>query len=78
MTGTGKRKFIELQRLILKSLKKRRLSINEISESARINWNSTSRQLVLLKGMDFVREVFSHQRLRVFELTEKGKREMRQ
>ncbi len=73
MSGIGKRKFGVLQRLILASLSKRPLTINEISESSGINWNTTSRQLILLKGHDCVKEIFSHKRLRLFEITEKGK-----
>jgi predicted transcriptional regulator len=74
MTGKGKRRFKDLQRLILRTLAKSTKTINEISESAKINWNSTSRQLILLKGHELVREIFSHKRLRVFEITDKGRR----
>ena len=74
MTGAGKRRFKDLQRLILRSLNKGTKTINEISENAKINWNSTSHQLILLKGQDYVNEIFSHKRLRVFEITDKGRR----
>ena len=77
MAGTGKRRFNELQKLILRSLKKKPLTINEISGKAGINWNSTSHQLILLKGNEYVREIFSHRRLRVFEITEKGRKKIR-
>jgi predicted transcriptional regulator len=73
LTGQGKRKFKVLQKLILKSLRSRPLTINEISEKSNINWNSTSHQLILLKGQDYVKEIFSHKRLRLFEITDKGK-----
>ncbi len=74
MTGAGKRRFKELQSLILKSLKNRPLTINEISEKSGINWNSTSHQLILLKGHEYVKEIFRHKRLRLFEITNTGKK----
>ena len=73
MTGKGKRRFKDLQRLILRSLDRSTRTINEISYRAKINWNSTSHQLILLKGQDYVKEIFSHRRLRVFEITDKGR-----
>ena len=73
MTGKGKRKFIQLQKAILKSLKNQNLTINEISAKSKVSWNSTSHQLILLKGHEYVKEVFRHRRLRIFEITEKGK-----
>ena len=73
MTGKGKRKFIQLQKLILKSLKNQNLTINEISAKSKVNWNSTAHQLILLKGHEYVKEVFRHKRLRIFEITERGK-----
>jgi predicted transcriptional regulator len=74
LAGTGKRRFKELQKLILKSLKNKPHTINEISSLSGINWNSTSNQLVLLKGNEYVKEIFSHKRLRIFEITEKGRK----
>lgn len=76
MTGAGKRRFRELQALILKSLKNRPLTLNEIASESGINWNSTARQIILLKGKDCVKEIFSHRRLRIFEITEKGKKQL--
>ena len=74
LTGTGKRRFKELQFLILKSLKNNPLTINEISERSGVNWNSTSHQLILLKGHEYVKEIFRHKRLRLFEITDEGER----
>ncbi|MBR9699880.1 hypothetical protein GOV09_05470 [Candidatus Woesearchaeota archaeon] len=74
MAGTGKRTFKQLQKLILRSLKARPLTINEISSKSRVNWNSTAKQLILLKGHELVKEIISHRRLRVFELTKKGRK----
>ena len=73
MTGKGKRRFKELQKSILTSLRNSTLTINEISSKSSVNWNSTAHQLILLKGRDYVKEIFSHKRLRIFEITEKGK-----
>ncbi|MBD3163852.1 hypothetical protein GF323_01520 [Candidatus Woesearchaeota archaeon] len=74
MAGKNKRKFGELQKLILKSLRKGPLTINEISSKSGINWNSTNHQLVLLKGNDYAKEIFRHKRLRLFRITERGKK----
>ena len=69
-----KRTFAELQSHILASLRKGPLTINEISAKSEVNWNSTAHQLILLKGNDLVKETFRHKRLRIFELTEQGRK----
>ncbi len=72
-----KRTFRELQKKILQSLKNGPKTINEISLSSGVNWNSTAHQLILLKGSDKVSEIFKHKRLRLFEITKIGREELR-
>jgi predicted transcriptional regulator len=73
MSGYGKRTFATLQFTLLTTLKKGPMSVHDIAKKSGINWNTTKRQLIHLKGQDLVREVFSHPRLRIYEITEKGK-----
>jgi predicted transcriptional regulator len=73
MSGYGKRTYEVLQFSILSALKAGPVSVNDLATKSGINWNTTRRQLVLLKGNDLVREVFAHPRLRIYELTEKGR-----
>ena len=72
MTGEGKRRFVVLQEILLSSLKNSPLTINELAYKSNINWNTTSNQLVLLKGHDLVDEIFTHKRLRIFKISDKG------
>lgn len=67
-----KRTNRELQTLILKSLKLEQLTINEISDKTGIYWPNTRHQLILLKGEDYVKEVFRHRRFRLFAITDLG------
>ncbi len=73
MTGRGKRTHKAIQGQLLRTLAREQLSIHDLASRAGVNWSTTQRQLIILKGKDLVREVFSHPRLRLFEITPKGK-----
>jgi len=68
-----KRKHKEIRKLILENLKDKILSINEISTSIKSKWNVANNHLIWLKGKEFVKETMTHRRLRLFEITKKGK-----
>ncbi len=73
----AKRTNRELQKYILNTIKNNNLTINEISSKSNIYWPNVKHQLILLKGMDYVSEVFRHKRLRVFGITKEGKKYLR-
>lgn len=67
-----KRTNKELQESILATLKTGNLTINEIASKTNIYWPNVRHQLILLKGMDMVQEVFRHNRFRLFAITKDG------
>jgi len=70
----AKRTHKELQKRILNTIKNQNLTINEIASKSGIYWPNVRHQLILLKGMDYVQEVFRHKRLRIFGITKQGKK----
>ena len=73
MFGDRKRTFKELQKLILKTLKKDRLTPNQIAKKAKIRWEVVSHQLVLLKGLGCIEDLLTHPRFRIISITDDGK-----
>ena len=63
--------------LILKSFGNNVLSIREISTKTGIDWYTVERQLTVMKGRELVEEVFTHRMLRLFRITELGKKVMK-
>jgi len=72
MFGEKKRTFKELQKLILKALRTKKLTKNQISKKAGIRWEVVDHQLILLKGKDYVEIFFEHERMKIYSITEKG------
>jgi len=77
MFGNKKRTFKELQILILNALKKRNYTIYEIAKKTSLHFHVVQRQLILLKGQDYVTLTFEHKRFRLFAITEKGLKYLR-
>ncbi len=77
MFGERKRTFKELQILILKALKKENLTVYEIAKYARLHFNVAERQLILLKGQDYVKIDFEHKRFRLYAITPLGVKHLR-
>ncbi len=72
MFGTRKRTFNELQLLILKALLKDKLTIYEITKKTFLHFYVVQRQLILLKGADYISLEFEHNQFRLFAITQKG------
>ena len=72
MFGEKKRTFKELQKLILSSLRTKKLTPNQISKKANIRWEVVSHQLILLKGQGYVEDFFVHVRFKIFSITKEG------
>lgn len=72
MFGEKKRTFKELQKLILRALKTKKLTKNQISKKAGIRWEVVDHQLILLKGKDYVEIFFEHERMKIYSITETG------
>lgn len=67
-----KRTFTTIRNIILISLSKGQLSINEIATLSGINWKTVENHLTYLIGKKLVRENFSSKYVRLFELTKHG------
>lgn len=69
----SKRCFAFIRKEILRSLLSNNNTINSISKSSTINWKTCENHLVYLCGRGLVKEIFSSEYVRVFDLTEEGK-----
>jgi len=72
MFGNKKRTYRELQVIILKSLRKGNKTIYEIAKENSLHFYVVQRQLILLKGQDYVNLEFEHGKFRLFTITKKG------
>ena len=77
MFGEKKRKYSELQKLILIALRTKKLTKNQISKKTGIRWEVVDRQLVLLKGRDYVEIFFAHESMKIFTITKEGLKYLR-
>ena len=69
-----KRRFGELRDIILKGLKKGRKTVNQISQETGINWKTVDNHLIFLVGKGMVSVVYSSPYVKIFELSEEGKK----
>ena len=72
MFGEKKRRFSELQKLILQSLRTKKLTKNQISKKAGMRWEVVDHQLILLKGHDLVDIFFAHEKMKIYTITDNG------
>lgn len=77
MFGEKKRTYNELQKLILTALRIKKLTKNQIAEKTGIRWEVVDRQLILLKGQDYVELFFAHEKMKIFSITKEGLRYLR-
>ena len=69
-----KRTFDILRKKILVTLSKGQKTTNQISVDSGINWRTVENHLTYLMGKSLVSEIFSSKYVRIFELTEEGKK----
>ena len=74
MFGESKRTFKELQKEILKVLKSKDSTVNDLRLKTKIHPYVIEHQLVLLRGKEYVDLVFSHGKFKLFSVTKEGKR----
>lgn len=77
MFGNKKRTFKELQRIILKTLNKEDSTIYQIAKKNSLHFDVVKRQLILLKGQDYVVLAFEHKKFKLFSITKEGKKYLR-
>ncbi|MBR9683318.1 hypothetical protein GOV03_02145 [Candidatus Woesearchaeota archaeon] len=78
MFGDRKRTFKELQFIILKTLKKGDSTTHKIAKKTSLHFHTVQHQLILLKGQDYVVLAFEHNRFRLFSITDKGKKYLKE
>lgn len=69
----SKRTFSEIRDLILMTLGRGKMTINQLSCESGVNWRTVEKHLTYLIGKKMVQELFSSEYVRIFELTETGK-----
>ncbi|MEM4247287.1 MAG: ArsR family transcriptional regulator, partial [Candidatus Woesearchaeota archaeon] len=66
--------FRELRQKILAVLLKGRKTVNQLAKDTGINWKTVDNHLIWLKGRGFVREVFASSYVKIYELSEEGRK----
>ena len=69
-----KRTFEQIRKLILTDLSSGQKTINQVSASSRINWRTVMHHLNHLGSIGLVDEVLHSEYVRIFRLTEAGKK----
>ena len=69
----GKRTFKHIRKEILLCMARGQMTINEVSNCAKINWKTVDNHLIYLTGRGLVREVLNSAYVRIYELTDEGK-----
>lgn len=72
MFGEKKRKFSEIQLVILRSLRAKQKTIYQIAQKAKTDFRTVRHQLILLRGQGYVNLVFEHDHIKVFAITNSG------
>lgn len=68
-----RRLFEQIRVLILLALSNGQSTINKISNDTGINWKTVQNHLTFLLGKSYVKEIFSSQYVRIFEITPHGR-----
>lgn len=71
-----KRSFSHIRHMILSALVDSRKTINQIAKDIEVNWKTVENHLTYLMGKKFISEVFSSKYVRIFKITEAGKRHL--
>lgn len=77
MFGKKRRTYRELQTLILKTIQKEELTTYEIVKKTKLHFHVVKRQLILLKGEDYVSLTFKHKQFKLFTITKEGLKYLR-
>lgn len=69
-----KRAYPEIRKSILKAIEGSQKTINEVARTSKVNWKTVQRHLTFFKGTGLIIETFSSPYVRIFEITEEGKK----
>lgn len=69
-----KRRFSELRHLILQTIASGQKTVNQLSTETGINWKTVDNHLIFLAGKGYVREVFVSSYVKIFEITDRGRK----
>jgi predicted transcriptional regulator len=74
--GVSRRTFSTLRSAIMLTLSRGTKTINQISTETGINWRTVELHLTYLVGKGFAKEIFNSSYVRIFTLTEEGKKDI--
>ncbi|MEA2035935.1 MAG: winged helix-turn-helix domain-containing protein [Nanoarchaeota archaeon] len=72
-----RRTYRELQMSILKALRGKEHTTYEISQKTDLHFHVVQRQLIRLKGQDYITLIFEHNQFKLFGITDKGIKHLR-
>ena len=76
MFGKKKRRFSEIRLVILRELKQKQSTIYQLAKKTKTDFRTIRHQLILLKGQDYASLIFELNHIRVYDITDKGKKYM--
>jgi predicted transcriptional regulator len=74
--GVSRRTFSILRSTIMLALSRGTKTINQIATETGINWRTVELHLTYLVGKGFAKEIFNSSYVRIFTLTEEGKKDI--
>jgi len=77
MTKDKRRSYKELQKRILRVLRTKKLNKNEIARKINAEWRVVGNQIVLLRGNGLVDLFFEHEKMSIFNITDRGLKYLR-
>ena len=73
-----KRTFTEIRKKILKALKEEQKTVNQLSKETKINWKTVDNHITYILGKGFAEIVFESKYVKIYQISEKGKEEIKQ
>ena len=72
-----KRRFTDIQLLILRVLRTKQKTIYQIAKKLATDFRTVRHQLILLRGQGYIGLVFEHDHIKVFAITSQGYKYLR-
>jgi len=74
---TKRRTFDQIRLLILSALFQKRKTINQIAKDIDVNWRTVDNHLTHLSERELIKEVFSSEYVRIFDITNQGRQHLK-
>lgn len=77
MFGERKRRFEEIQLVILRAFRSKQKTTYQIAKQTKTDFRTVRHQLILLRGQGYIELVFELNHIRVFAITKDGNKHLK-